>query len=132
MKHTLRSKVIDDVAPYLEADGTISSENFHQVKKLHTNIVKKAISRASENRVIDRQAPPVNSNENHLPRVIRVTLSQLCSGICATWLGLWPGWLGVRPDWSGIEQDKGRGRKEVLSDRQMVWWKILPFLSSST
>ena len=72
----LRSKVIDDVAPYLEADGTISSGNFHQVKnKLHTDIVKKAISRASENRVIGRQAPPVNSNENHLPRVIRATLA---------------------------------------------------------
>ena len=80
----LRSKVIDDVAPYLEADGTISSDNFHQVKnKLHTDIVKKAICRANENRVLGRKAPPVHSNENHLPRVIRVTLSQLRSGHCA-------------------------------------------------
>ena len=72
----MRSKVIEDVAPYMENDGTIPKGKFHFVKdQLHTDIVKKAISRASENRVIGRQAPPVNSNENHLPWVIRATLA---------------------------------------------------------
>ena len=57
---------------------------FHVAKnKLHTDIVKKAISRASVNRVIGRQPPPINNNEDHLPRISRVALSQLRSGHCA-------------------------------------------------
>ena len=56
---------------------------FHVVKnKLHTDIVKKAISRASVNRVIGRQPPPINNNEDHLPRIGCVALSQLHSGPC--------------------------------------------------
>ena len=84
LRHTLRSKVIGDVEPYLEDDGTISGSNFHKVKdNLHTDIVRKAISRSSVNRVIGRKPPPININENHLPRASRVALSQLRSGHCA-------------------------------------------------
>ena len=36
LKHTLRSKCIEDVRPYLENDGTFSRGNFNKVKnKLH-------------------------------------------------------------------------------------------------
>ena len=55
--------------------------NFHEIKnKLHTDIVSKAVSRSDPNRVLGRRRPPVHSNVNHLPRVIRVTLDQLRSG----------------------------------------------------
>ena len=84
LKHTLRSKCVEDVSPYLEENGTISRGNYDMVKnKLHTDIVRKSIIRSSDNRVIGCKPPPVNSNENHLPRVTRVTLSQLRSGQCA-------------------------------------------------
>ena len=84
LRHTLRSKVIDVVQPYMNADGTISRADFHQVKNsLHTDIVRRAISRAGNNRVLGRPPPPVHNNENHLPRLTRVTLAQLRSGQCA-------------------------------------------------
>ena len=84
LKHTLRSTCIEDVSPYLEESGTISRGNYDMVKnKLHNDIVRKSINRSSNNRVIGCKPPPVNSNENHLPGVTRVTLSQLRSGQCA-------------------------------------------------
>ena len=84
LKHTLRSKCIGDVQPYLEADGSLGRGQFGYVKnRLHTDIVRKAIQESAPNRVLGAHPPPINKNENHLPRKSRVTLSQLRSGHCA-------------------------------------------------
>ena len=84
MKHTLRSKVLDDVKPYLEADGTILRHKYMFTKDaLHTDIVKKAIDKAKPNRVLGSAPPPIHKSEKTLPRITRVTLSQLRSGHCA-------------------------------------------------
>ena len=83
LKDTLRSKCLDDVAPYLEADGTIDRGKFSDIlKKIHSDIVRKAVNKAGDNRLIGRKPPPINHNELHLPRISRVTLSQLRSGFC--------------------------------------------------
>ena len=42
-----------------------------------------SISGASNNRVLGRKAPPLNKNEDHLPRPIRAVLAQLRSGFCS-------------------------------------------------
>ena len=84
MKETLRSKVLADVSSYLEDDGSLRGGSYVSVKnKLHSNAVNKYIGNAKNNRVIGRPPPPVHTNENHLPRLIRVTLAQLRSGFCA-------------------------------------------------
>ena len=84
LKDTLCSKVLADVSPYLEDDGTLQRGNYAAVKnQLHPDIVSKNIRNSNNNRVIGLPPPPVNSNENHLPRIIRVTLAQLRSGFCA-------------------------------------------------
>ena len=84
MKDTLRSKVLSEVSPYLEDDGSLRGGNYVSVRnKLHTDAVHKYMSNAKNNRVIGQPPPPVHTNENHLPRLIRVTLAQLRSGFCA-------------------------------------------------
>lgn len=84
MKHTLRSKCIGEVEKHIGLNGDIPRANYEQVKTdLHTDIVKKAIAKQSTNRVLGQRPPAINKSEDHLPRKIRVTLSQLRSGHCA-------------------------------------------------
>ena len=84
LRDTLRSKCIADVAPYLEADGTIGRGNFSYVKnQLHTDIVKKVLDNTGPNRVLGVPPPPIHASETSLPRISRTTLSQLRSGFCA-------------------------------------------------
>ena len=84
MKDTLRSKVISDVQPYLEVDGTLPRGRYIEVRNnLHTDIVSKYVNNATNNRVIGQKPPPVRYIKNHLTRIIRVTLAQLRSGFCA-------------------------------------------------
>ena len=79
-------------------DGTISRAEYHQVKNnIHTDIVRKAINRSTNNRVLGRKPPNVNINGNHLPRLTRVTLAQLRSGHCAR-LRDYQFMLGKSPD----------------------------------
>ena len=83
LKHTLRSKCIADVQPYLEADGSLGRGNFGFVKnKLHTDIVRKATSNRGPNCVLGSHPPPIHACEAGLPRLTRTTLAQLCSGHC--------------------------------------------------
>ena len=83
LKHTLRSKCIADVQPYLEADGSLGRGNFGPVKnKLHTDIVRKATSIRGPNRVLGSHPPPIHACEAGLPRLTRTTLAQLRSGHC--------------------------------------------------
>ena len=83
LKHTLRSKCIADVQPYLEADGSLGRGNFSYVKnQLHTDIVRKSIESSGPNRVLGVRPPPIHASETSLPRITRTTLSQLRSGHC--------------------------------------------------
>ena len=84
LRHTLRSKCLADVEPYLEADGSLGRGNFSYVKnQLHTDIVRKALENSGPNRVLGVRPPPIHASELSLPRVSRTTLSQLHSGHCA-------------------------------------------------
>ena len=83
LRHTLRLKCLADIEPYLEADGTVSRGKFPAIKKqLHTDIVGQAIDSLGPNRVLGRSPPPIDASETSLPRITRVTLSQLRSGHC--------------------------------------------------
>ena len=84
MKHTLRSKVIDDVRPYLDADGKIAPGTYRDaLNSIHTDIVGSAIANQRPNRVLGTAPPKISLSEKTLPRVTRSTLSQLRSGFCA-------------------------------------------------
>ena len=84
LKQTQRSKVLEDVSPYLEEDGTVAPGNYVNIANdLHMDIVTKAISRSEPIRILSRKPPTVHKNERSLPRITRVTMSQLRSGHCA-------------------------------------------------
>ena len=84
MKQTLRSKILDDVRPYLDADGNVAPGDFQRVKAaIHTDVVATTIGQLSSSRVLNARPPPVDKSETSLPRRVRTTLSQLRSGFCA-------------------------------------------------
>ena len=84
MKETLRSKCLEVVQPYLNADGKVDAGDFPRVKQaIHTDIVAQAIDKLGSSRVLNRRPPPVDKSEASLPRLVRATLSQLRSGFCS-------------------------------------------------
>ena len=83
-KHTLQSKCIDDVRQYLDEEGNLPRGSYNEVKNnIHTDIVREALNRSSAYRVLGRRPPEISNQETYLPRLSRVTLSQLRSGHCA-------------------------------------------------
>ena len=69
MKETLRSKVIDQVRPYLDPNGNIAPGTYgNAIKAIHTDVVRKSISRQGPNQVLGHQAPPISPKERLLPR----------------------------------------------------------------
>ena len=83
LKHTLRSKCIAAVQPYLQPDGTLSQGRFPAVKNLlHTAIVGDTINNLGPNRVLGVPPPLVDASESSLPRQTRTVLAQLRSGQC--------------------------------------------------
>ena len=84
MKHTLRSKVLDLVEPYLDANGKVAPGDFHRVKNaIHTDVVADSVSRLSTNRLLAGRPLQIDPSEQRLPRIARSTLSQLRSGFCS-------------------------------------------------
>ena len=84
MKHTLRSKVLDMVQPYLNEDGLMAPGSYGAaVKGIHTDVVSDVVDSLSSNRILNAQAPPIDPCEKFLPRQTRCFLSQLRSGHCA-------------------------------------------------
>ena len=84
LRHTLRSRHLSAVAPFLR-DGVLPLESRQDVlKELHTDAVTAAIQKLDENpnRVLNARPPPVHQSEGELPRHWRTTLSQLRSGFC--------------------------------------------------
>ena len=74
-KHTLRSKVIDLVQPYLNEDGLVSPGTFNTIKdSLHKDVVEEAIENMAPNRVLHARPPLVYPNVALLPRITRSTL----------------------------------------------------------
>jgi len=83
MKHTLRSKVGEDVEPFL-VNGVMRAGDFPRaLKDIHTKIVGEAVDDLQPNRVLLTAPPLVDPSESYLPRATRSTLSQLRSGHCA-------------------------------------------------
>ena len=82
MKQTLRSKILDDVRPYLDADGNVAPGDFQRVKAaIHTDVVATTIGQLSSSRVLNARPPPVDKSETSLPRLVRTTLSHLLLSI---------------------------------------------------
>ena len=84
MKHTLRSKVIENVRPYLSPDGTIAPGSYRDsINSIHTDIVRTAINNQRPNRVLGTPPPQISKSEKSLQRATRSVLSQLRSGFCS-------------------------------------------------
>ena len=84
MKETLQSKVSSLVDPYLDANGCIAPGTYHPaISDIHRDVVTEAIGKLAPNRVLNRRAPDIDKRENYLPKITRLTLSQLRSGFCA-------------------------------------------------
>ena len=84
MKETLRSKVIEEVQPYLNANGKVDAGDFHRIQQaIHTDIVAKTVDRLGGSRVLNTHPLPVDKSEAALPHLVRSTLSQLRSGFCS-------------------------------------------------
>ena len=83
MKETLHSKVIQDVQPFLDANGVIAPGTYGDViKSLHTDAVVNSINNRAPNRVLGDRPPAINTKEKYLQRKTRVTLAQMRSGFC--------------------------------------------------
>ena len=55
MKDTLRSKVIDQVCPYLDPNGVIAPGTYgDSIKSIHTDVVRDSISRQAKFQAIKR------------------------------------------------------------------------------
>ena len=81
MKHTVRSKVLPLVEPYLNADGVIEPGTYQNtIQAIHTDVVSSAIQKLAPNRVLGRAPPVIDIRESYLPRITRSTLAQLRSG----------------------------------------------------
>ena len=84
IKNTLRSKCIETVRPYLDANEKIAPGTYRQaIKDIHTDAVNIAIDNSGPNRVLGTKPPQVSKQERRLPRVTRSVLSQLRSGFCS-------------------------------------------------
>ena len=82
IRHTLQSKFLPTVAPYL-TNGTLPPDQYKPtLQALHTSAVRSAIDSRNPNRVLLAHPPPVSDEELSLPRIYRTTLSQLRSGFC--------------------------------------------------
>ena len=79
-KHTLQSRFLPSVQPYLN-NGTLHPDIYKPtVQSLHTAAVSAVISSRPPNRVLMEPAPPIAEEEQTLPRSYRTTMSQLRSG----------------------------------------------------
>ena len=64
MKHTLRSKVIECVQPYLGDNGLLARGSYNQVKnQIHTDVVHKTVRGFIPNRVLGSTPPALDKNE---------------------------------------------------------------------
>jgi hypothetical protein len=80
MKHTLQSRFLPSLVPYLH-NGTIRPDSYRQtIKALHTAAVTSAIAAQDVSKVLNQAPPPIDPSELELPRRFRTTLSQLRSG----------------------------------------------------
>ena len=84
MKETLFTKAVDEVRPYLDANGSIAPGTYRDtINAIHTDVVSQAVSNLGHNRVIGSKPLPISKKEKFLPRQTRATLSQLRSGFCS-------------------------------------------------
>ena len=82
LKHSLRSKCLDDVSPFLQ-DGVLRGSTKETLDRLHTKVVDETKASFGPNRVLGTAAPDIHPSESTLPRATRATLSQLRSGHCS-------------------------------------------------
>ena len=83
LKETLRSKCWDSVAPFLQNDVLPAGKYKETLKALHIQSISDTVDGFSPNRVLGSAPPLIHPSESSLPRLTRVTLSQLRSGHCA-------------------------------------------------
>ena len=82
MKHTLQSRFLPSVAPFL-TNGSLPPNTYKTtIQSLHTSTVGSYIASRTPNRILGEPDPPISEEERTLPRSFRTTLSQLRSGFC--------------------------------------------------
>ena len=83
MKHTLKSKYIDVVSPFLE-NGVLPEDKYKEtLKEIHTAAVKQTIENLGENPILGAIPPATDRSESLLPRNQRRVLAQLRTGHCS-------------------------------------------------
>ena len=83
MKPTLYQKVSALVEPHMRNGVVVPGSSLEVKAKIHTQVVQETISNYPPNRVLGSRPPRISASEQNLPRLTRVTLSQLRSGHCA-------------------------------------------------
>ena len=82
MKHTLHSKYGETISRFV-TDGAIDPAQYQKIlDELHTEAVRKTISKLEPNPILDAPPPPISRSEETLTRKQRTALSQLRSGQC--------------------------------------------------
>ena len=82
MKQTLQSKHGDAVSRFVN-DGAINEADYKKILgEIHTESVKKTISKLAPNPLLGAPPPPISPSEATLTRKQRSTLAQLRSGQC--------------------------------------------------
>ena len=85
IRHTLQSKFLPVVSPYLSEEGSLPPEDYGAtLKELHSNAVEAAVANSRPNRVLGVPPPDINPEEISLPRASRTALSQLRSGFSSS------------------------------------------------
>ena len=80
-KQTLQRRFSPGLTPHMSQDGTVVDAASTR-KAVHTAAVRSSIEARGTNRVLGTPAPPINEEEEQLPRKTRRTLAQLRSGFC--------------------------------------------------
>jgi hypothetical protein len=83
MKHTLTSRYLPALTPYLNDNGVISEVSYKRTLNcIHASAIETARNNQNPNKVLQCQPPKVYSSESKLPRTVRITLRRLRSAEC--------------------------------------------------
>ena len=82
MKHTLSSRYLPTVSPYLTNGSLPPSDLKSTLKHIHSDAVLATVASLGPNPLLGERPPPVDKSEKSLPRSQRCALAQLRSGYC--------------------------------------------------
>ena len=85
MRKTMFTEFKQEIKDLVLTDKINEAEYRHNLKKIHTTTVTKALEEQEPSKVLLTPTPSIAKEEKELPRSARVRLSQLRSGYCPMW-----------------------------------------------